>query len=120
VPALQLLPIVPVHPLPAIQIDPPNLRRRHVWNTFNPAKPTSLDASLLVMPIVKCSGPTDPRFLKTLDRMNEQLVSDSLVHRYAFTGHDGLRGSMQQHSWGLTCMPPCGSRRAARQSESGC
>jgi GH15 family glucan-1,4-alpha-glucosidase len=51
-----------------------------------------LDASVLVMPTVRFSGPTDPRFLSTLDRIGEQLVSDSLVHRYAITGHDGLSG----------------------------
>ncbi|GAA3233811.1 glycoside hydrolase family 15 protein [Actinocorallia longicatena] len=51
-----------------------------------------LDASLLCMPMVKFSGPTDPRFLMTLDRMGSELVSDSLVHRYANTGHDGLTG----------------------------
>ena len=52
-----------------------------------------LDASVLVMPIVQFAGPTDPRFLSTLNRIGEQLVSDSLVHRYAITGHDGLAGS---------------------------
>jgi GH15 family glucan-1,4-alpha-glucosidase len=52
----------------------------------------NLDASLLVMPVVKFSGPTDPRFLRTLDRMSTELVSDSLMHRYALTGHDGLDG----------------------------
>ncbi|MEJ5914458.1 glycoside hydrolase family 15 protein [Pseudokineococcus sp. 1T1Z-3] len=52
----------------------------------------SLDASLLVMPLVKFAGPTDPRFLSTLDRIGEELVSDSLVSRYAITGHDGLEG----------------------------
>jgi GH15 family glucan-1,4-alpha-glucosidase len=49
-----------------------------------------LDASVLVMPLVQFSGPTDPRFLLTLDRIGEELVLDSLVHRHAITGHDGL------------------------------
>jgi GH15 family glucan-1,4-alpha-glucosidase len=53
---------------------------------------TNLDASMLVMPLVKFSGPTDPRFLSTLDRLGRELVSDSLVHRYAVTGHDGVEG----------------------------
>jgi GH15 family glucan-1,4-alpha-glucosidase len=53
---------------------------------------TNLDASMLVMPLVKFSGPTDPRFLSTLDRLGRELVSDSLVHRYAATGHDGIDG----------------------------
>ncbi len=52
-----------------------------------------LDASLLVMPLVKFAGPTDPRFLSTLDRITAELTSDSLVYRYAITGHDGLAGA---------------------------
>ncbi len=51
-----------------------------------------LDASLLCMPLVKFSGPTDPRFLSTLDRVGEELVSDSLVRRYAADGSDGISG----------------------------
>jgi GH15 family glucan-1,4-alpha-glucosidase len=52
-----------------------------------------LDASLLLMPLVKFIAPTDPRWLCTLDAIGEELVSDSLVHRYnprAFK--DGLGG----------------------------
>jgi GH15 family glucan-1,4-alpha-glucosidase len=51
-----------------------------------------LDASVLVMPLVKFAGPTDPRFLSTLDRIGSELASDSLVYRYASTGHDGIAG----------------------------
>ncbi|EFC83549.1 glycoside hydrolase family 15 protein [Parafrankia sp. EUN1f] len=51
-----------------------------------------LDASLLCMPLVKFSGPTDPRFLSTLDRVGTELVSDSLVRRYAADGSDGITG----------------------------
>jgi len=53
---------------------------------------TTLDASLLVMPLVKFAGPRDPRFLATLDRIGEELVSDSLVRRYEPDGSDGLPG----------------------------
>ena len=49
-----------------------------------------LDASVLVMPLVKFAGPTDPRFLSTLDQITAELNSDSLVYRYASTGHDGI------------------------------
>jgi GH15 family glucan-1,4-alpha-glucosidase len=49
-----------------------------------------LDASLLVMPMVMFAGPTDPRFLATLDRISGELVADSLVNRYALTGIDGI------------------------------
>jgi len=51
---------------------------------------TLLDASLLVMPLVKFSGPSDPRFLATLDRISEELVTDSLVRRYETDGSDGF------------------------------
>jgi GH15 family glucan-1,4-alpha-glucosidase len=51
-----------------------------------------MDASLLCMPLVKFSGPTDPRFLSTLDLFGRELVSDSLVRRYDPDGSDGLDG----------------------------
>jgi len=41
-----------------------------------------VDASLLLMPLVKFMGPTDPRMLATLERIQEELVTDSLVYRY--------------------------------------
>ena len=53
-----------------------------------------LDASNLLMPLVGFVAPRDPMWLSTLDAMDEELVSDSLVYRYdpsAFP--DGLRGS---------------------------
>jgi GH15 family glucan-1,4-alpha-glucosidase len=42
----------------------------------------ALDASLLLMPLVKFVGPTDPRWLSTLARMEEELTHDTLVSRY--------------------------------------
>jgi GH15 family glucan-1,4-alpha-glucosidase len=52
-----------------------------------------LDASLLLMPLVKFVSPTDPRWLSTLDLMGKELVSDSLVYRYnAAASPDGLEG----------------------------
>ncbi len=54
---------------------------------------STLDASLLIMPLVKFAGPSDPRFLDTLDRIGKELVSDSLVRRYEADGSDGLPGS---------------------------
>jgi GH15 family glucan-1,4-alpha-glucosidase len=52
----------------------------------------ALDASLLIMPLVKFAGPSDPRFLSTLDRISDELVTDSLVRRYETDGSDGLDG----------------------------
>jgi GH15 family glucan-1,4-alpha-glucosidase len=52
-----------------------------------------LDASNLLMPLVKFIGPTDPRWLSTLDAISKELVSDSLVYRYnVAAAPDGLRG----------------------------
>jgi GH15 family glucan-1,4-alpha-glucosidase len=53
-----------------------------------------LDASLLLIPRVGFLSPTDPAWLSTLDVMDEELVSDSLVYRYnPEASPDGLRGS---------------------------
>lgn len=40
------------------------------------------DASTLMLPLVKFISPTDPRMIGTLDRIQQTLVSDSLVYRY--------------------------------------
>ncbi|MEU0942614.1 glycoside hydrolase family 15 protein [Streptomyces canus] len=53
-----------------------------------------LDASLLLMPRVGFLAPNDPDWLTTLDAMDAELVSDSLVYRYdPAASPDGLRGS---------------------------
>ncbi len=53
-----------------------------------------LDASVLMMPLVKFISPTDPRWLSTLDALTASLVSDSLVYRYdPQASPDGLRGA---------------------------
>ncbi|MEU8435172.1 glycoside hydrolase family 15 protein [Streptomyces sp. NPDC029216] len=52
-----------------------------------------LDASLLLMPTVGFVSPKDRRWLSTLDAIESELVSDSLVHRYdPGESPDGLRG----------------------------
>jgi len=52
-----------------------------------------LDASVLLMPLVKFVSPTDPRWLSTLDAIGKELVSDSLVYRYNISASpDGLSG----------------------------
>jgi GH15 family glucan-1,4-alpha-glucosidase len=77
-----------------------------------------LDASLLVMPLVKFAGPTDPRFLSTLDRITGELNSDSLVYRYASTGHDGIadgEGTFNLCSfWYVEALTRAGRVREAR------
>lgn len=55
---------------------------------------TVLDASLLKMPQVGFISSTDPMWQSTLDAMETELVSDSLVYRYdPAASPDGLRGS---------------------------
>jgi GH15 family glucan-1,4-alpha-glucosidase len=53
-----------------------------------------LDSALLRMPTVGFIAPGDPQWLSTLDAMDADLVTDSLVYRYDPTASpDGLRGS---------------------------
>ena len=52
-----------------------------------------LDASLLMMPLTGFVVPGDPMWLSTLDAMDTELVSDSLVYRYnPSASPDGLLG----------------------------
>jgi pentatricopeptide repeat protein len=52
-----------------------------------------LDSSLLLMPIEGFISPSDPMWLSTLEAMDRELVSDSLVYRYnPAASPDGLHG----------------------------
>jgi GH15 family glucan-1,4-alpha-glucosidase len=55
----------------------------------------SVDASVLLMPMVKFIAPKDPRMLETLKAVCADLVSDTLVHRYRIgqAAGDGLPGA---------------------------
>jgi GH15 family glucan-1,4-alpha-glucosidase len=54
----------------------------------------TLDASALIMPLVRFVSSTDPRWLSTLQAIDKYLVEDSLVFRYRVGegAYDGLRG----------------------------
>lgn len=53
-----------------------------------------LDASVLMMPLVKFVSPVDPKWLSTLDTLGANLVTDSLVHRYDVgASPDGILGT---------------------------
>jgi len=56
----------------------------------------AVDASSLLMVLTKFAGPTDPRIVSTINRIQKELTSDSLVHRYnpKTAADDGL-GSME-------------------------
>jgi GH15 family glucan-1,4-alpha-glucosidase len=52
-----------------------------------------LDSSLLMMPLQGFVAPRDPMWISTLDAMDRELVSDSLVYRYnPAASPDGLAG----------------------------
>ncbi len=55
----------------------------------------AVDAANLMLPLVHFIAPTDPRMLHTIDRIMDELVSDSLVHRYQIGegAGDGLSGN---------------------------
>jgi GH15 family glucan-1,4-alpha-glucosidase len=53
-----------------------------------------MDASVLAMPITGFIVPNDPMWLSTLDAIEQELVSDSLVYRYnPSASPDGLTGN---------------------------
>jgi GH15 family glucan-1,4-alpha-glucosidase len=95
---------------------------------WNPAKKSfvqyygsdALDASLLLMPLTKFVGPTDPRWLSTLDSIQEELTYDTLVDRYktAEAAPDGLRGDEGSFSlcsfWLVECLTQAGRLDEAR------
>ncbi|MFJ1747825.1 glycoside hydrolase family 15 protein [Streptomyces sp. NPDC088116] len=78
-----------------------------------------LDASLLLMPMVKFVSPVDPRFLSTVDAIAGRLVVDSLVFRYdpeqAPDGLDGTEGTFSICSfWWVEALARSGEVEQAR------
>jgi GH15 family glucan-1,4-alpha-glucosidase len=80
----------------------------------------ALDASLLMMPLVKFVGPTDPRWISTLDRIQQELAYDTLVKRYRteYAAPDGLEGGEGNFSlcsfWLVECLTQAGRLDEAR------
>ncbi|HCF88069.1 MAG TPA: hypothetical protein DEV72_23035 [Ktedonobacter sp.] len=54
----------------------------------------AIDASALLMVLTRFTGPTDPRILSTIDRIQKELTSDSHVYRYnpELAADDGFGG----------------------------
>ena len=79
-----------------------------------------LDASNLLMPMVKFIAPTDPRMLSMIQATRKLLVSDSLVRRYdpACAAPDGLIGDEGAFSlctfWWVEALTRSGHLREAR------
>ncbi|MBC3540915.1 glycoside hydrolase family 15 protein [Rufibacter sediminis] len=80
----------------------------------------TVDASTLLMPLVRFISPTDPRWLSTLKRIEEELVSDSLVYRYrqdmaapdGFVSHEGTFSMCS--FWYVECLSRAGQVEKAR------
>ncbi|MEO8702597.1 MAG: glycoside hydrolase family 15 protein [Kofleriaceae bacterium] len=80
----------------------------------------SLDAACLLMPLVRFTGPTDPRWLSTLRAVETDLVDDSLVYRYRIgnSASDGLTGGEGTFTmcsfWYVECLARAGRLDDAR------
>ena len=80
----------------------------------------TVDASSLLMPLVRFISPKDPRWLSTLKRIEDELVSDSLVYRYrpdiaapdGFTSHEGTFSMCT--FWYVECLSRAGQLEKAR------
>ncbi len=79
-----------------------------------------LDASCLLMPLVRFISPRDPRWIKTLEAIGRTLVEDSLVYRYnpEHGASDGLAGGEGTFSmcsfWYVECLARSGDLEKAR------
>lgn len=80
----------------------------------------TLDASCLLMPLVRFIGGRDPRWLSTLRAVEGALVDDSLVYRYRVgaAAADGLRGEEGTFNmcsfWYVECLSRAGRLDEAR------
>ncbi len=80
----------------------------------------AVDASSLLMPLVKFISPTDPRWRSHLATVESALVEDSLVYRYNVLAgtQDGLPGREGTFSmcsfWYVECLARAGDLKQAR------
>ncbi|HUH19552.1 glycoside hydrolase family 15 protein [Albibacterium sp.] len=80
----------------------------------------TVDASTLLMPLVRFISPKDPRWLSTMKRIEKELVSDSLVYRYrpevaapdGFVSHEGTFSMCS--FWYVECLSRAGQLEKAR------
>jgi GH15 family glucan-1,4-alpha-glucosidase len=79
---------------------------------------TELDASLLMMPLVRFVSATDPVWLKTLDAIRDNLTDGGLVSRYRnLDGLEGGEGSFTACTfWYVECLARAGRLEEAQGS----
>ena len=79
-----------------------------------------MDASVLLMPLLRFVSPTDPRWLSTLEAVRSELVEDSLVRRYRVEDGrvDGFRDDEGTFTicsfWYAECLSRAGDLQQAR------
>jgi GH15 family glucan-1,4-alpha-glucosidase len=77
---------------------------------------TALDGAMLMMPLVRFVGATDPQWLATLDAIGERLGDDVLIMRYreddGLGGHEGAFGACA--FWYVECLARAGRIAQAR------
>lgn len=79
----------------------------------------TVDAATLLMPLIRFIGPKDPRWLSTMKRIEQELVSDSLVYRYRpdkeLEGLSGGEGTFSMCTfWYVECLSRAGELNKAR------
>jgi GH15 family glucan-1,4-alpha-glucosidase len=80
----------------------------------------TVDASCLLMPLLRFISPKDPRWLSTLERVEKELVTDSLVYRYrpeiaAPDGFVSREGTFSMCTfWYVECLSRSGQLEKAR------
>jgi GH15 family glucan-1,4-alpha-glucosidase len=79
----------------------------------------TLDASALLIPLVRMLSPKEPRWISTLQTIEKELVTDSLVYRYklndgASDGFSGEEGTFSMCSfWYIECLALSGDMNKA-------
>lgn len=100
---------------------------KYIWDTFwdeeaghfvRSKGSRDLDGALLMMPLVRFVGSTDPQWLATLDAIGEQLGDDALVLRYdRDDGLEGEEGAFAACSfWYVECLARAGRIEQARNN----
>jgi len=100
---------------------------RYIWETFwneelghfvRSKGSRNVDGAMLMMPLVRFIGSTDPQWLATLDAIGAQLSHDALVQRYdRDDGLGGKEGAFAACSfWYVECLARAGRIDHARNN----
>jgi GH15 family glucan-1,4-alpha-glucosidase len=108
-------------------IETRNAISEDIWSSFFDEKlghfvrnkgTQELDGALLMMPLVRFIGATDPAWLATLDAIGDRLSDNGLVMRYdGLDGLDGKEGSFAACAfWHVECLARAGRVEQARDN----